>query len=125
MPATPRRREFPGRATYAHQLGAAGEHLGRAALIGGDVRFVMAHDRAVRRAAGGQRQRIGRGAGDDQIRAEVALEHVTQPAHRPCRPLVVAVGHCRAGIGVAQGIEDGVVHARDVVAAEIHGHGWS
>ena len=70
---------LPAGAAHADQLGAAGEHLGRAALVDLDVRLVMADDRAVRRAARRQRQRIGGGAGDDQIGGQVALEDVAQP----------------------------------------------
>ena len=50
-----------------HQLGTGGVELGRAALVGVHVRLGVAVDRAPGRGEAGEGQRVGGGAGGDEV----------------------------------------------------------
>ncbi len=61
-----RRRELAVLARRAEELGAVGEEFGRAALVLDDVRVLVADDAVVGLAARGERERVGRGAVEDE-----------------------------------------------------------
>ena len=78
-------------------LGAVGEELGRAALVGLDVGGLVAEDGVVALAQRGERQRVGRGAVEDEEDLAVGLEELAQQVGGPGGPGVVAVGGRVAG----------------------------
>ena len=76
------RRQLGADAFGEHQLGAMGVEFGRAAFVVLDVGVAVADDRAVRRAQGGEGERIGRGAGGDPQGRDLGLEQIGEDARR-------------------------------------------
>ena len=75
------------------QLGAAGEEAGRARLVDLDVRVLVAEDRPVRRAQGGERQAVGGGTGRHPEGADLGSEQIGEGAVEAAAPLVAII--CR------------------------------
>ena len=96
----------------------AGDLLGRAGLVGVDVRGLRADDGAPAREHRLQADDIRARAVEDRedlhALAEVLGEHLVQP----CRVDVLAVGDLVAVVGGRDGVEDLGMHARVVVGGE-------
>src|SRR3569623_1729960 len=74
------------------QFGAVGEKLRRAAFIRLHVRRLM-HDHAVvGLAEGGERKRIGRSAGEDEIDVAVRFKELAEELTGFTRERIVAIG---------------------------------
>ena len=106
------------------QLGAVAEELRRAALIGLDVGHAVAEDAVVALCGMGERERVRRGAVEDEEHLARRLEDLADRVRRPAGPLVVAVGGDMMGVGFGEG---GPSFGRDagvVVGGEMSvGHG--
>ena len=115
-----RGRDAAGFGGQRHQLGAAHVEFRGAALVGGDVGFLVAEHRAVGAHQRGQRQRVCRGAGGDRVEGQVGLEEVARAGGQPCGERVRAVGRYVAGVGLCQGGHDFRADGGGVVAGEVH-----
>ena len=102
------------------ELGAAGVELRRAALVLLDMGVAVAIDRRPRRAETRQRQRVGGGAGGDQIDLCGPLEHRRNQRLNPRRAVVIAIGLRRAVVGARHRLEHLGRAGGDIVAGEQH-----
>jgi hypothetical protein len=105
------------------QLGAAAEELGRAAFVDIDVRDRMAHDRVHAATNGGERQRVGGRAVENEMDSAIGLEHPPDRLHGRRRPVVVAIPVRMAAIGVDDGRQRLGTDAGIVVAGELQRRG--
>ncbi len=111
-------------AGQGQQLGAAGEELGRAALVVLDVRGRVAIDAAEGRHQRGEGQRVGRRAGGDGEHLGVRrLEGLAHQLLQARGPGVGAIGGSGAVVGAGHGLQDGGADRADVVAAEVLAYG--
>ena len=111
---------------YQRQLGRPGVELGRVALILFDMRDLGAKDRLPRLGVAGQRQRIGRGAGGNEVdlglwRLELLPDLVADLIH----DRVFAVGHRVVRIGGDHALHHLGVDGAGVVRGEKHQVGSS
>ena len=90
------RRQLAVRRWRNQELRAVGEEFRRAAFVGLDMRRCRADDAVVGLAERGQRQRIGRGAVEDEEHLARAFELHAKGIRRPRRPLVLAIGRSLA-----------------------------
>ncbi len=110
--------EFAVWAGGHEDLGAVGKKFGGAALIGLDVRIVVADDAVVALAEGGEGEGIGGGPVENEEYLAVGLEHHAQQVARPHGPFIVAIRRQAAAIGFGQGGPGFGTDAGGVVAGE-------
>ncbi len=122
-------RELAVGARRGQQLGAVGEKLRAATLVGLDMRQFMADHRMVGLAQRGQRQRVRRGAVEDEEHFAIGLEQVADPVADFLRPRIVAIGLLvAAAVGFEEILERfrteaGVVVGGEMLHREIRGGG--
>ena len=87
------------------QLGAVGEELRGAAFVGLDMRRVGTDHAVVGLAHGGECQRVGGSAVEDEIHVAFGLEQLAQAIAHLAGQRVVAVGRQPALVGCLQRIE--------------------
>jgi hypothetical protein len=102
---------------------AAGEPLGRAALVDVDVRGLGADDRLVGREQALQADDVGARAAPREHDGRRHAEDVVDLTDGPLGPGVGPVGQRVAGVGPGDGLEHRRVHPRRVVAGERAGGG--
>jgi hypothetical protein len=125
-----RGRELGHGAGERDDLGAAGEKLGRAAFVHLKMCGLVAENPLIAAAQGGECERIGGGAVEDEKHLALSLEHGLHLRAGLGGPGVVAVTGGAAGIGGGEGGEGfraqagGVVAGKGVIGAD-GGHGCS
>ena len=116
-----RRRIDPGtRPRKRHQLRPARKHLGRAAFIDMHMGQLMAHNGAMWRRHGRQRQGVGGRPGDDRKDRNLAFEDRREPAAQARGHPVRTIGSGRPVIFPCQRIQNLGSGARRIVTREIH-----
>ena len=118
------RAELAQRAGRGQHLGAVGEELGGPALVGLDVGHLAADDGVVALAHGGERQRVGRRAVEDEEDLAVGLEGLPEEPAGPLGPGIVAVGGGVAAVGLGHGLpgfgtDPGIVVAGKLVSYRV------
>ncbi|MNP18231.1 hypothetical protein D3C76_1107040 [compost metagenome] len=120
------RRQLAVDAGRGQQLGAVGEELWRAALIGFDVGGLGADHTVVALAQRGQGQGVGGGAVEGEEHLAVGFEQLAEVFRGAFGPLVVAVGAVVAMVGFFHrrpgfGADTGIVVAGELLALVCHG----
>src|SRR3972149_1593097 len=82
--------------------------------------FALAQDRAPGRRDMGERQRVGGGAGGDEIDRDFALKQLAEGALHAVGGLILAVGERVAIVGLPYRIEDRWGDGCGVVAGTMH-----
>ena len=82
-------REFSGWTRRSQQLGAVGEELGRAALIGFDVGRLMADHTVIALAQARQRQAVSGGAGEYEVDITISLKCFADQFCRVLGPTII------------------------------------
>ena len=112
------RRDLGARAADQRQLRAAGEELRRAAFVALDMRLGVCQHGSPRGTEGGERQRIGSGAGRHREHAHLVPKNSPNTAIEPFRPAIRAIGDRRAVVGVGEGLKDFTADRGRVVGLE-------
>ncbi len=102
------------------KLQAAAEELRSAALVGNDVRVLMAEHDTPRRRHVRQRQRVCRGSGRHQKYRNLALENLRHAAFDGAGPFIIAVAARIAAVSFGYGIENGRRDGRGIVTGKVH-----
>ena len=108
-------------AVDGRQACAAGEVFRRAALVLQHVRLAVGEGDAAGPGERRHRQRIGGGAGGDEIDGHLALEDLGNPGGDLAVEIAGAVGRCEARRLSGKGGRDRRMGARPVVRCEVHG----
>ena len=115
----------PGRGEPAAVAGqgekfrAVGEKFRGPALVGLDVRHLVAEDRVVRLAHGGEGQRVGRRAIEHKKHLRRALEDLANQLAGPGRPRVVAIARLALLVGTSERFPGAGTHRGRVVAGKL------
>ena len=112
-------RELAAVAGKGEQLRAVGEKLRGPALIRFDVRDLVAEDRVVRLAHGGEGQRVGGRAVEHEKHLRRALEDLADEFAGPGRPRVVAVARLALLVGPRERFPRPGAHRGRVVTGEL------
>jgi len=122
-----RRRDLASFACKPEKLDAAAEEFGRATLVGGDVRLVVAEHGAPGRREVRERKRVRRGAGRHQEDRDLALKNLGECPLDASGPIIAAVGQRGALVRPRNGREDLRRDPGGVVACKVHdvSLGWT
>lgn len=112
------------------QLGAVGEELRRAALVGLDVGGLRADHAVVALAQRGQGQGVGGGAVEGEEHFAIGLEQLAEVVRSARGPLVVAIGALVAAVGFGHrrpgfGADTGIVVAGELLGVIGHVGLWN
>ena len=115
------RRDAAVLARQHRELRPTGEEPRRPALVGDDMRLLVAVNRAVGRTERGDAQRVGGGACGHRKHTHRRTEELTEAAIEAFGPLILPVSVGQTVVGLAQGGEYFRTGAAGVVAQESQG----
>ncbi len=113
--------EFAVGAGDEEDLGAVGEELWGAALVGFDMGHFVAEDAVVGLAGGGEGEGVGGGAVEDEEHFAIGFEEVAEEVGGLLGPGVVAVAMGVAGVGGEHGLPGLRADPGVVIAGELAG----
>ena len=113
------RRKLRALPRHQQQLGAVEVEAGRAAFVHLDMRFLVAHHRAVRLDHGRQREAVGGGAGRHPQCSAVAPEQIGEPRIELARQAIAIIGRIRS-VGGMHRLPHERVDGGGVVGEKLH-----